>query len=200
VRARPIQRWLLYAALWLLPIGFLPGASSVYPRLIHAEGNRLFAAFGSGRSIAFSWVDPSARADRSDTRMQGWVEGEPTRRWRAVFSLRRRGYWPSAVFAALLFATPMSARRRALALPGGLACLNLLLFAQLAFLGSCAFAASGLDGSCWRALLPVAQGSFNSPVPSYVWVFVLWVLLAQPSAGLEVSDTLRFSRRRGSAR
>lgn len=199
-RARPIQRWLLYAGLLLLAIGLAPGASRVYSGAIHIEGNALFGCFGAGRSISFEWVDPGSRTDRSDTRMQGWLEAERTRRWRAVFSLARRGYWPSAAFAALLLATPMSGRRRILALAGGLVSLNLFLLSQLALLGACAFAASSASSPFWRALLPLARGSFNSPVASYVLVFVLWVLFARPSAAIDFTAAIRLGPGRRTAR
>jgi hypothetical protein len=196
LKARPIQRWLFYAAVLLLVMGLLPGASSVYPRLIHAEANGLFAAFGAGRSISFSWVEPATRVDRSDTRMQGWVAGEAKRSWRAVFSVHRRGYWPSAAFAALLLATPMSLRRRTLALLGGLVALNFFLLAQLALLGAAAFAANASGSSVWSEWLPLSQRLFNSPVPSYVLVFVLWALLARPAEGIDLGGAIRLSLRR----
>ena len=60
-------------------------------------------------------IDPQSRRDRSDTQMLGMARdpsGEAERRWRAAFSVRRRGFWPLATWLALMLATPMSMTSR----------------------------------------------------------------------------------------
>ena len=138
----------------------------------------------------------------SDTQMRGMVRGEETRRWQAVYSIRRRGYWPSAALVAMLLATPMSHRRRALALPGAAVLLNVFLMAQVAAVGLCAFGASQPTGPDpgWLRALSIATRLFNSPVPSYALVFVLWTLLARPSTGIDVCRVAGLLARRPEAR
>jgi hypothetical protein len=187
-RTKSVQLFLLQAAILLLVIGHFPNSTSIYPRIVHAEANLLFGAFGAGRSIAFTGVEPASTADGSDTRMWGMVRGEQTRRWQAVYSIRRRGYWPTAALVAMVLATPMSRRRRAWAVPGAAVLLNIFLMAQLAAFGLCAFGASEPSGPDpgWLRAVSVATRFFNSPVPSYAVVFMLWTLLVRPSAGIDV--------------
>jgi hypothetical protein len=201
VQAKSIQLFLLQAAILLLLIGHLPNSAAIYPQIVHAEANLLFRSFGSDRSIAFAWIEPASTADGSDTRMRGMVRGEEARRWQAIYSIRRRGYWPSVALIAMLIATPMSHRRRALALPGAVVPLNLFLMAQVAVVGLCAFGAtepSGPDPG-WLHALSIATRFFNSPVPSYALVFVLWTLLAHPSVGIDVRRVADLLTRRSGA-
>ncbi len=202
MQTRSIQLFLFIAAILLLLIGHLPNSASIYPRIVHAEANLLFRSFGSDRSITFAGIDPASTADGSDTQMRGMVRGEETRRWQAVYSVRRQGYWPSAALLAMVLATPMSGRRRALALPGAAVLLNVFLMAQVAAVGLCAFGASEPTGPDpgWLRALSIATRLFNSPVPSYALVFVLWTLLARPSTGIDVCRVAGLWARRPGAR
>lgn len=185
---RSVVRFAAWAACGLAAIGLFPGSATVYPAFVQAHAGALLAAFGPERSVELDPVDPDARADRSDTRMVGRVEGEAQRRWRAVFSVRRRGYWPAAAYLALVLATPASWRRRALASLAGVAALDAFLVAQLAVLAQCAFAASEPGtASFWGRALPVVRALFNSPIPSYALVFVLWTFLAEPGRSIDLS-------------
>ena len=188
VQTKSIQLFLLQAAILLLLIGHLPNSASIYPRIVHAEANLLFGAFGPERFITFAWIEPASTEDGSDTLMRGMVRDEESRRWQAVYSVRRQGYWPSAALLAMVLATPMSGRRRALALPGAAVLLNVFLMAQVAAVGLCAFGASDPSGPDpgWLRAASIATQFFNSPVPSYALVFVLWTLLVRPSSGIDV--------------
>lgn len=188
VRTKSIQLFLLQAAILLLLIGHLPNSASIYPRIVHAEANLLFGTFGPERFITFAWIEPASNEEGSDTLMRGMVRGEESRRWQAVYSVRRQGYWPSAALLAMVLATPMSRRRRALALPGAAVLLNVFLMAQVAAVGVCAFGASDPSGPDpgWLRAASIATRFFNSPVPSYALVFVLWTLLVRPSSGIDV--------------
>jgi len=187
-RARSASAFALLAAVWGLGLGWLPGLGDAYPAWIHAEANVAFASLEAPREIEVVAVDPGSRADRSDTRMAGGVGSEPQQRFRAVFSLRRRGFWPSAAWIALVAAAPLTARRRIGLCALGLAILNALLVAQLVWLGSSALAA--LEGTD-RAVAPLAVAAFNSPVPSYTVVFVLWTWLAGPARWIDLSGLRR---------
>ncbi len=200
VRTKSIQLFLLQAAIWLLVIGHFPNLASVYPKVVHAEANRLFGSLGSERSIVFTEIDPASIADGSDTLMRGIVQGEQSRRWQAIYSIRRRGFWPTAALIAVVLATPMRRRRRMFAVPGSAVLLNIFLMVQLAAVGVCAFGASDPSGPDpgWLRAMSITTGFFNSPVPSYTLVFVLWTLLARPSTGIDASGFVdRLVRRRG---
>ncbi len=187
-RARSVSSFALLAVVWGLVLGWLPGLDAAYPAWIHAEANLAFANLQAPREIEVAAVDPASRADRSDTRMAGGVGSEPQQRFRAVFSLRRRGFWPSAAWIALVAATPLTGRRRIGVAVLGLAILNALLVTQLVWLGNSALAA--LEGT-ERTVAPLAVAAFNSPVPSYTVVFVLWSWLARPARGIDLTGLRR---------
>lgn len=200
--AKPIHRFALHAAAGLLLLGLLgwvSDESSVYPRLIHAQANGLFAWAGVERWLEFTWVDPESRRDRSDTLMLGITKGksgEVESRWRAVFSVRRRGFWPLATWLAVMLATPMSMVRRLRGLAVGAIALDLLLMGQIALIAMCAFGATEPQPApLWERAAAIATALFNSPVPTYSLLFVLWVWLANPAQGIALSGAAALVRR-----
>lgn len=197
--AKPIHRFVLQAAIGLFVLGWVSGQSRVYPRLIHAQADALFAWAGSDRWLEFSWVDPESRRDRSDTRMLGMtagVSGEAERRWRAVFSVRRRGFWPLATWLAVMLATPMPMAHRLRGWVAGAIVLDLLLMGQIALIALCAFGATEAQPDpLWARGAAIATALFNSPVPTYSLVFVLWAWLANPAQAIALSGAVALLRR-----
>jgi len=196
---KPVHRFVLQAAVALALLGWATSDSSLYPRLIHLQGDALFGWVGSGRWLEFDWVDPQSRRDRSDTRLLGManVDGTPERRWRAVFSVRRRGLWPLATWVALLLATPMTLRQRLGRLAVGVVVLDGFLMAQIAWIAICSFGATagGAGAADWTAAVRISTALFNSPVPTYALLFALWVWLANPSEAIAWKNAIAWLRR-----
>ena len=192
-RRKPIHRFALHAAVLLGLFAIAPQSRELYPRALQAAGNALFASMGRERSVVFRPVAPDSRADRSDTQMVG--RAQERRRWRAVFSLHRRGYWATAALVAAILATPMTRPRRAAAVLGGIVLQSGFLLIQLVLLAWCAFAVTE-PGALkpdpgWQRALDLAQQSFNSPVPGFAVAFVLWALLARLERGIDLERANR---------
>jgi hypothetical protein len=196
---KPIHRFALQVAIALLLLGWLSAQSSVYPRLFHAQANALFSSIGTQRWLEFGWVDPASRRDRSDTRMLGMsndASSQPEHHWRAVFSVRRRGFWPLATWLAVMLATPMSLSTRLRGLAIGAIALDVLLLLQIALIALCAFGATEPRADAlWGRSAAIATALFNSPVPTYSLVFALWVWLANPAQGIALSGASARVRR-----
>jgi hypothetical protein len=192
MRRKPVHVFLLHAALLLAFFGVLPGSREIYPRAFHAVGNTLLGSLGDGLSVRFQWVEPSSRADAADTRMLGRQAGRLTFRWRAEYSSHWRGFWPSASFVALMFATPMSRRRLAAALPLGLLLFHVLFMFQVVALAWVLFGATapvgGASSAMWSRVVPVARAMFNSPIINFSVVFLLWAWLANPARGIDLES------------
>ena len=112
--SKSLPLFAVHALVVALLLGYWPSARDLYPDLFRAGVGAVFAS-GEAPSLA---VRPGRLRgdDVTDTFVErlGAPEAEP--RWRINLSSIRMGYWPSAVLAALLFATPMPGRRRAWAL------------------------------------------------------------------------------------
>ncbi len=199
MRRKPVHVFLLHAAFLLALIGVLPGSRAIYPRVFHAVGNTLLDSMGDGLSVRFQWIDPSLRADAADTRMLGREAGKLEYRWRGVYSSHRRGFWPSAAFAALMLATPMSRRRLAVTLSLGLLLFNAFFVLQVAAFAWVLFGATGSTaGASWLAsewAMPLAREMFNSPIGNFAFVFLLWAWLANPARGLDLEGLNALLRR-----
>jgi hypothetical protein len=199
MRRKPVHVFLLHAAFLLALIGVLPGSREIYPRVFHAAGNTLLGSMGDGLSVRFQWIDPSLRADAADTRMLGREAGKLDYLGRGVYSSHRRGFWPSATFAALMLATPMSRRRLALRLPLGLLLFNAFFVLQVAAFAWVLFGATGSTaGASWAAserVVPLAREMFNSPIGNFSFVFLVWAWLANPARGLDLEGLNALLRR-----
>jgi len=198
MRRKPVHILLLHAAFLLALFGVLPGSREIYPRLFHAAGNALLGSMGEGLSVHFRLIDPSARADSADTQMLGREAGRLEYRWRAVYSGYRRGFWPSAVFAALVLATPMSRRRLAVILPLGVLLFNAFFLLQVAALSWLLFASTAPGAGSWTSsplVVPLAREMFNSPIGNFAAVFLLWAWLARPAQGIDLESLNALLRR-----
>jgi hypothetical protein len=192
MRRKPVQIFVVHAAFLLALIAVVPGSRDIYPRVFHSAGNALLDPMGRGLSVRFKWIDPSQRADSADTRMIGRQVGRLDYRWRAKYSGYRRGFWPSAVFAALVLATPMSRRRLAAVLPLGLLLFNAFFLLQVAALAWVLFSATDTAAAgSWLAspwVMPLAREMFNSPIGNFAAVFLLWAWLARPAQGIDLAS------------
>ncbi len=199
MRRKPVHIFLLHAAFLLALIGVLPGSRDIYPRAFHAAGNALLGSMGDGLSVRFQWIDPSLRADASDTQMFGREAGRLKYRWRAVYSGYRRGFWPMAAFVALALATPMSRRRLAVALSLGVLLFNAFFVLQVAALAWVLFSVTGpAAADSWAVsprVVPLARAMFNSPIGNFATVFLLWAWLAHPARGIDLESLNALLRR-----
>jgi hypothetical protein len=192
MRRKPVHIFLLHAAFLLAFFAVLPGTRDIYPRVFHYVGNGLMDSMGRGLSVRFEWSDPVLRADAPDTRMIGRQAGRLEFRWKARYSSYRRGFWPSAVFAALVLATPMSRRRLAVALPLGLLLFNAFFVLQVAGLAWVMFGATeAAAADSWLGsprVMSLAREMFNSPIGNFAAVFLLWAWLARPARGIDLES------------
>jgi hypothetical protein len=192
MRRKPVHIFLLHAAFLLALFAVVPGTRDIYPRVFHSAGNNLLDSMGRGLSVRFEWSDPLLRADAADTQMTGREAGRLEFRWRARYSSYRRGFWPSAVFAALVLATPMSRRRLAVTLPLGLLLFNAFFVLQVAGLAWVLFSATeAAAADSWLGsprVMPLAREMFNSPIGNFAAVFLLWTWLARPARGIDLES------------
>ena len=165
-------------------LGLLPYLGAAYPIAIAAEGNALLGSLGGGRELRFE----SHAEGPADLTMEGYVAGEEQRRWRAGFSVRRRGFWPTVTVLALLIATPMPGRRRVWVLPLGAVLQNAALM-----LHTVAFAWVLFESEDPRTsrVVEAVQDTFESGIFRYAVVFGIWGLLANPLASLDLSPLRR---------
>jgi len=190
MKRKTAQLFLLHAAFLLALLSALSsGSREVYARAFHSAGNASFGSLGEGRSVRFKWAEPAERKDSADTRMLGRQHGHIQYRWRVIYSSHRRLFWPSVTLVALILATPMTNRRRFVALPVGLVLFNAFFLLEVYGLSMALFGAVAAGGdTSWvgRSGLPVAQALFNSPITNFSAVFFLWAWLAQPARGIDL--------------
>jgi len=198
MKRKSILLFLLQAAFGVTLLGVVPGTQEVVARSFQGVGNVVFASFGDGRSVHFQWADPESRRDSADTRMVGRQRGELAYRWRVIYNAHSRWFWPAATLVAMVIATPMAQRRRALALALGLLLFSAYFLAEVATLCWALFGsvAAGAEDSWLRQSgLPLAQALFNSPIPNFSLVFLLWAWLAQPARGIDIDPVHQAIRR-----
>lgn len=192
-RPKPIALFALQAFLLALLIGWWPTPRALYPPLLRAQVGPLLDA-GADGSIRLRASDP--HVENVDTVMVATDDGAPAPRWRAELSLVRLGWWPSAVLAALVLATPMSARRRALALLAGFLWIELYVLLRLA--AEVPFAdyeasmgpGGALAGPA-HALLRSGADILEANVVLVAVVLIAWVVLARPARGLDARSLRR---------
>ena len=182
------------AFLLSLLIGWWPTPRALYPPLLRAQAGALLAA-RSGGAVT---LHEETRGEDVDTVIVEKRPGNPAPRWRAEFSLLRLGWWPSAVLFALVLATPMSARRRALALLAGFAWIELYvlfrLFAEWGYADYEAVAPGGPLQGPVHALLRTGSEVLEANVVLVAVVLLAWVLLARPARVLDTSSLRRSLR------
>lgn len=197
-RAKPIAVFAVQACLLSLLIGWWPTPRALYPPLMRAP---LGALLGVGAEGVVSLRAFRGAEDGVDTLMQEIRIGERVPRWRAELSLLRLGWWPSAVLAALVLATPMRARRRVLALCAGFVWIQLYvllrLFAEVRYADVEAVAGPGgpLEGPL-HALLRSSAEVLEANLVLIAVVLLAWVVLGRPGRVLDTRPLRRLLRSR----
>jgi hypothetical protein len=184
-RPKSVVVFAAHALALTLLIGWWPTPRERAPALLHWSANAVFGAVGSPVRLRA----PGAEAAPGvDTWMQRPGPAGPV--WTSGFGAWRVAWWPCAALAALLLATPMSARRRALALGGGGLALGAFtlgrLAVEIAYLDyELAHGPGGPTGGPLHLLLRVGSESLTATVPSAAAVLVLWAALARPREALD---------------
>ena len=189
---KPLQTFALHAVFLSLLFSVLPSLDAVYGYGFKSAGDAVFGRFGSELRVEYRWIPPNLREASGEIEMVGFRSSLPTPLWESAYSVRDRGYQPTAVLLALILATPSSRRRQLLGCLGGAVGLNAFYLAQTGLLAGCLFASldPGLVafGSALALLLPVVEALFGSPLVRYAAVFTVWAIAAAPARGLDMSD------------
>jgi hypothetical protein len=190
---KPVALFALHALLLALLIGWWPTPRALYPSFVHAHAGALL---GAGRDdVVVLRANPSPK-ESEDTLMEEFAPGASAPRWQAQLSTLNLGWWPFAVLAALLLATPMTARRRALALCGGFAWVEayllLRLAAEVAYANFEASAGPGAASSgTLHSLLRTSASVLEANAVLFAMVLIGYVVLGRPGASLDTSALRR---------
>jgi hypothetical protein len=192
LQPKTIALFAVQAFLLALLIGWWPTPRALYPPLLRAQAEPLLAA-ATRDALTLGPSDPTLEG--VDTAMEAREAGRREPRWRAELSLLRLGWWPTAVLAALVLATPMSGRRRALALLAGFLWIDgyvlMRLFAEVAYADYEALRPGAESVGIVHALLRSGAEILEANVVLVAVVLLAWVVLARPARGLDARSLRR---------
>jgi hypothetical protein len=178
-----------------LLIGHWPTPKQHYPAFLHAHAAPILS-WATGHPVGLRGPQSGEPAD-VDTVMKGYAHGSIHPLWVSRFSVTRVGYWPSAVLAALILATPLAPLRRAAALLAGLVLLDLVTLGRLGIEIAYAYYEVGhgpgqaAQGAA-HFLLRVGSESLTATIPSAAAVLLIWVLVANPRRALDLASVRAF--------
>ncbi|MGH7338229.1 MAG: hypothetical protein ACREI7_11650, partial [Myxococcota bacterium] len=183
-RPKPVLWFAAHAIALSLLIGLWPTPRAAYPALFHVQANALFehlespdVRLGPGTLADTAMVVAAPRAG-------------PTAAWESSFSVVRIGYWPTAVLLAMLLATPLSPKRRALAAVFGLVLVDVFALARIGVEVAYLLQLSpphAVTHDRVPLLLGVGSESLTATIPSAAFVLVCWVALARPWRTIDLS-------------
>jgi hypothetical protein len=191
VRHSSIPLFAAQALALALLIGYWPSPKWHYPKFLHAHAAPILS-WATGHPIGLRAPEPGGPGD-VDTVMKGYAHGSIWPLWTSRFSVTRVGYWPSAVLAALILATPLAPLRRGAALLGGLLLLDLVTLGRIGIEIAYAYYEVGhgpgqaLQGVA-HVLLRVGSESLTASIPSAAAVLLIWVFVANPRRALDVAS------------
>jgi hypothetical protein len=191
IRPSSIPLFAAQALALALLIGHWPSPKRHYPEFLHAHAAPILS-WATGHPVGL-WAPESDDPGDVDTVMKGYAHGSIHPLWVSRFSVTRVGYWPSAVLAALILATPLAPLRRSAALLGGLLLLNLVTLGRLGV--EVVYAYYEIEHGPGQAaqgvvhfLLRVGSESLTASIPSAAAVLLIWVLVASPRRALDVAS------------
>ena len=192
-RPKPVAVFAAQAFLLALLLGWWPTPRALVPPLLRAQVAPLLDA-GIAGALTLRPSDPNI--DGVDTLMEATDEGARAPRWRAELSLLSLGWWPFAVLAALVLATPMHVGRRAFALAAGFLWIEgyvlLRLYAEAAFADyEAKMGPGGALAGPLHALLRSGAEILEANVVLVAVVLIAWVVLARPARALDASALRR---------
>lgn len=187
---KPALLFATHALVLALLIGFWPSPRAVYPGLFRAQAQ---AVFGAGEPPALTLRRATGVSlNEKDTFVEAFDRETAEPRWRLSISAVRLGYWPSAVLVAMLLATPMTTRRRVLAVGLGVAWLHVFALGRLGLEILRAFAelpqGSAAEASGSLLAYRTASEVINSNIVVIAAVFLGWVAVARPRRALEMGS------------
>ena len=195
LQRKPLQAFVLHATFISLLLWVLPSLDAAYAYGFTSAGNSVFGSIGSELRVVYRWVPPQERDQTGEIEMEGYVIGQERAVWDSRYSVRDRGYQPTAVLIALILATPASRRRHILGGLLGATALNSFYLAQTGLLAASLFAAVSADlvpfGKALAGAVPVFERLFGTPIVRWAAVFAVWAVAAAPSRGLDVSDATK---------
>jgi hypothetical protein len=188
---KPLQTFGLHVVFLTLLFWVLPSLDAAYGFSFKSAGNALFGRLGSDLRVDYRWIPPNQRTVNGEIEMAGFVTGYADAAWESSYSVRDRGYEPSAVLLALILATPASRRRHVAGAVIGTLALNVFYLVQSGVLAVCLFATVEPLmlplGGMLSAALPVVEALFRSPLIRYAAVFAVWAVVATPARSLDAS-------------
>lgn len=191
---KPVLLFAAHALVLALLIGFWPSLRDVYPPLFRAGAAALLAR-GDPPDVRVRAGTPRGR-EVTDTFVEGVPPDAEKPSWRLSFSTIRMGYWPSAVLVALLLATPMEARRRALSVLAGVAWIGAYAGVRLSLdvvRAQAELAGGGAEATAEGSILYLRTASqvLGSNIFEIAVVLLAWVVLANPQRVLRLGGLAR---------
>jgi hypothetical protein len=173
----------------------LPSLDAAYGYAFKQAGSALFGRLGSDVRLEYRWIPPNQRQNSGEIEMVGYRRDGSTPLWESAYSVRDRGYQPTALLVALILATPATRRRHVAASVAGAAGLNAFYLAQTGVLAAALFASVD-PGSVWlgdalAAQRGLVEAMFGSPLVRYAAVFAAWAVAAAPARRLDFDAVAR---------
>lgn len=190
---KPVLLFALHALALALLLGLWPTPRALYPGVLRAQAALLYGTEGPPGVVLREGT--TRKSPELDTMIEAVDPAQDAPLWRVRFSAVRMGWWPSAALLALLFATPLTARRRTLAALGGLLWLDAFALARIGLEVQRAFleleASGGTVEGDWLLAARTASEVLNSNIVVIASVLLAWVLGATPRRSLDPRDLLR---------
>ena len=187
---KTLQTFGLHVVFLTLLFWVLPSLDAAYGFGFKSAGNALLGRLGPDLRVEYRWLPPSQRERNGEIEMVGYVTGFSAPAWESNYSVRDRGYEPTAVLLAMILATPATRRRHIIAAVLSATALNAFYLAQSGLLSACLFASTTRDmitlGGPLAASLPAIEAVFRSPLVRYAAVFAVWAIAATPARSLDV--------------
>lgn len=192
---KPLQTFAVHAVFLTLLLWVLPSLDAVYAYGFKQAGSALFGTLGADLRLEYHWVPPNQREDSGEIEMLGYRRDAATPLWESAYSVRDRGYQPTALLVALILATPATRRRHVVASVAGALTLNAFYLAQTGVLAATLFAsvepASVWLGDTLAAQRGVVEAMFGSPLVRYAAVFAVWAVASAPARRLDFDAVAR---------
>ena len=192
---KKLETFALHVVFLTLLFWLLPSLDAAYGYGFTSVGNATLGRLGPSLRVDYRWVPPREREAEGEIEMVGFMAGYARPVWESRYSIRDRGYEPTAALIALVLATPATRRRHIVGSIVGAAGLGTFFLGQKGLLSACLFAAFRADviplGGMLASVLPVIEAFFGSPLVRYAAVFAVWALVAAPARGLDLDKAGR---------